>query len=62
MDGDPGQAFRNVLQAVGEARKFELGDVIILCHVTEDVNVKEEIVILLTAMQFLVKVWQTISV
>ena len=58
MDGDPGQAFRNVLQAVGEVRKFELGDVIILCHVTEDVNVKEEIVILLTAMQFLVKVCQ----
>ena len=58
MDGDPGQAFRNVLQAVGEVRKFELGDVIILCHATEDVNVKEEIVILLTAMQFLVKVCQ----
>ena len=58
MDGVHGLVFLNVLQAVGEVKRFELGDVIILCHAAEDANVKEEIVMLLTVMQFLVKVTQ----
>ena len=56
MVGAPGQAFRNVLKAVREVRKFEQGDVITLCHAMEDVSVKEEIATLLIVTQLLVKV------
>jgi len=59
--GAPGQAFHNVLQAAKEVRKFEQGDVITLCHATEDVSVKEETVTLLIVTQLLVQVLKRID-
>ena len=43
VGGVTGLVFPSALQVVEEVRKFELGGVITLCHVTEDENVKEEI-------------------
>ena len=55
VDGVPGLVFPSALQVVEEVRKFGLGGVITLCHVTEDENVKEEIAMPRTVTQFLAK-------